>query len=181
MTARNFLPLPSSAFVVRTRMHFALVQNIFFFGFRLSHRLIGTIDHQLWWYSSCFVMCSRHLWRRTIFNYSRVLSIQFCNYSSHRGDKNTYWNAVNNNILNKGSSGSTVVVGAWVACEHAKQQLATICVTICLSVFYLSFESGRNGWHLIFIIEFSYSIWRVRLRISYSIWIGCQRTIRQSN
>lgn len=54
--------------------------------------------------------------------------------------------------------GSTIVVGAWVACEHAKQQLATICVTICLSTFYLSFATTPVEWHLIFIVNFLFDM-----------------------
>lgn len=88
-------------------------------------------------------MCSRHLWRRTIFNYSRVLSIQFCNYSSHRGDKTTtYWNAVNMRQRIFGVDGC----GRCVSCMRARKTAVGhhLCHNLLVRVLFIVCEQSKR-------------------------------------
>lgn len=156
MTARNFLPLHLHSLCARgcTSSWFRTVFFFIVFAYRLDWSVPVTISYDATAHVSS---CAHGISGGAPF----LIILVFCRYNSViirriRGNKNTHWNAIYNPsiylYINKGSLGSTVVVGAWVACEHAKQQLATICVTIYLSAFCLSFASTRAEWHLIFII-----------------------------
>lgn len=101
----------------------------------------------------------------------------------HRIEKKQNIKLVLKCSINKGSWGSASAVGACDAFMHAKQQLVAICVTICLSAFYLSFAVEWLAMTLDFssILIRCGSVCAVRPRISYSIRLSCHRIIRQPN